>query len=330
MSPTSGDVRWDADCKESAKDAEGCVARIGDGAGWSEAELDLPALAVALEREGPFLAPVGDLRVLGIGFWSRVLETESGWIVRLARAEEAAQRHAYEARVLPLLAPHLTVAIPAPVSALAPSEVAPFGAIAYPALPGRAMSWSDMAEGDWRPLARQLGEELVRLHDISPPASAGLRVFEAGDFLELRAKVSEHLPARVSPAEWRTIDAWWEQFSADRSLREFELVPNHGDLWFGNLLVDEDRVSSIVDWEFVCLGDAAWELGSLRQNGDPFFEEAVAAYTARRELDRNWRHRAEQYWALRVFFGIQFAIDREDEAEWVDSLRKLREGPILG
>ncbi len=67
---------------------------------WEEAELDAGALAGALEREAPFLAPVGQLRVLGLGFWSRVLETESGWIVRLAWAEEAAARHAYETRVL--------------------------------------------------------------------------------------------------------------------------------------------------------------------------------------------------------------------------------------
>jgi aminoglycoside phosphotransferase (APT) family kinase protein len=300
------------------------------GSAWQESELDLDALADALEGEAPFLAPVGELRVLGIGFWSRVLETESGWIVRVARAEEAAARHAYEARVLPLLAPYLTVAIPRPVTALGRSGIAPFGAIAYPSLPGRLMLERETHEGDWRSLARQLGEQLARLHDVVLPPTAGLRVFEPGDFSELRVKVSEALGVRLTGAEWRTVDAWWEQFSADHSLREFDFVPNHGDLWWGNLLVNEGRVSGILDWEFVCLGDAAWELGTLRQNGDAFFEEAVAAYSARRQLDSNWRHRAEQYWALRVFFGIQFAIDREDEEEWGDSLRKLREGPILG
>ncbi|MGH2609348.1 MAG: phosphotransferase family protein, partial [Tepidiformaceae bacterium] len=284
----------------------------------------------ALEREAPFLAPVGELRVLGLGFWSRVLESESGWIVRLARAAEAAARHAYETRVLPLLAPHLTVAIPEPVIALGPSEVAPFGAIAYPSLPGRLMRGGETREGDWRSLALQLGDEVARLHNVSLPPSAPLRVFEPGDFSELRVKVSRPLRARLTAAEWRTVDAWWEQFTADRSLGEFDLVPNHGDLWWGNLLVEDGRLSGILDWEFVSLGDAAWELGTLRQNGAPFFEAAVAAYTARRELDSNWRHRADQWWALRVFFGIQFAIDRKDEAEWVDSLRKLRAGPILG
>jgi aminoglycoside phosphotransferase (APT) family kinase protein len=215
------------------------------------------------------------------------------------------------------------------VTALRPSEVAPYGAIAYPSLPGRLMRGSETREGDWRSLARQLGEEVARLHDIPLPASAGLRVFEPGDFADLRAKVSDHLPARLTPAEWRTVDAWWEQFTADPSLGEFDLVPNHGDLWWGNLLVDAGRLSGILDWEFVSLGDAACELGTLRQNGDAFFEEAVAAYSARRQLDRNWSHRAHQWWAISVFFGIQFAIDRADESEWVDSLRKLREGPIL-
>ena len=36
-----------------------------------------------------------------------------------------------------------------------------------------------------------------------------------------------------------------------------------------------------------------------------------------------------QLFAARVFYGVKFAIDRDDETEWLDSLAKLRAGPIL-
>lgn len=126
------------------------------------------------------------------------------------------------------------------------------------------------------------------------------------------------------------MDRWWERFVGDTSLCQWQPVLTHGDIWWGNLLVDGGRITGILDWEFLSLGDAAWDLGTMRQFGDAFYGEIVAEYLLHRPLDRDWEHRADQWWALRVFFGIQFAIDREEEAEWVDSLRKLREGPILG
>ncbi|MEX0781127.1 MAG: phosphotransferase [Dehalococcoidia bacterium] len=301
-------------------------------AGWEEAELDLLGLLAALEREAAFLAPIGELRVLGLGFYSRVLETESGWIVRVARTADAAYRHAYETRTLPALAPLLGVAIPEPVTALPPSEAAPFGAIAYRSLLGRVMVREETTEGNWQSLAQQLGQEVARLHDASLPreVTGGLHTFDPEDFADLRAQIAAPLRARLMAGEWEKVDAWWEQFRADPTLRTWENVLTHGDIWWGNLLVEGGRISGILDWEFLSVGDAAWDLGTMRQFGDAFYEAVVDEYCQHRQLDSNWRHRADQWWALRTFFGVQFAVEREDEGEWVDSLRKLREGPILG
>ncbi|MEX1103081.1 MAG: phosphotransferase [Dehalococcoidia bacterium] len=195
-------------------------------AGWEEAELDLAALADALGREAAFLAPVGELRVLGFGFYSRVLETESGWIVRVARTADAAYRHAYETRTLPALAPLLEVAIPEPVTALLPSEAAPFGAIAYRSLPGRVMRREETTEGNWQSLAQQLGQEVARLHDASlmGEVTAGLHTFDPDDFADLRAQIAAPLRARLTAGEWEKVDAWWEQFRADPTLRTWENV----------------------------------------------------------------------------------------------------------
>jgi aminoglycoside phosphotransferase (APT) family kinase protein len=113
-------------------------------------------------------------------------------------------------------------------------------------------------------------------------------------------------------------------------LLEWQPVLAHGDLWWGNLLVHDGRISAIVDWEFLSVGDAAWDLGTMRQFGGAFHAKIVEEYLRHRPLDASWQRRADQWWALRAFFGVEFAIEREDEEEWRDSLRKLREGPILG
>jgi aminoglycoside phosphotransferase (APT) family kinase protein len=285
-----------------------------------------------LEREAQFMAPVGEVRLLDYGFYSRVLETDGGWIVRVARTADAAERHERECRVLPALARNLPLAIPEPVSALRAGDAAPYGATAYRRLSGRAMTQAEAVEGEWRKLARQLGRELARLHDVklAPDVASEVPRFHMEDFAKLREVVSPGLRERLAFGEWAKVDAWWEQFMADRSLREWEPVLAHGDVWWGNLLVDDERISGMVDWEFLSHCDPAWELGTTQQFGDAFYPEVVAEYLHRRELDANWAHRADQWWALRTFFGVQFAIDREDEGEWVDSLRKLREGPILG
>jgi len=67
----------------------------------------------------------------------------------------------------------------------------------------------------------------------------------------------------------------------------------HGDLRFGNLLYDDDRLTALVDWEMVHLGDPVEDLGWVyRRIWTPErslpFEEFLAAYEheAARPVDR--------------------------------------------
>jgi hypothetical protein len=46
-------------------------------------------------------------------------------------------------------------------------------------------------------------------------------------------------------------------------------------------------------------------------------------------LGEDFHYRAQKYWELRDFDGIQLAIRFNDMPEFEDSLRKLRDGPIL-
>ena len=70
--------------------------------------------------------------------------------------------------------------------------------------------------------------------------------------------------------------------------------------------------------------------GSRSRWGKGFFLNALVAYrSASTRADPTLEPRARALFASRTFYGIAFAIRRNDEAEWQDSLRKLREGPVL-
>ena len=269
---------------------------------------------------------------MGLGFYSRVFATASGWIVRIARVEQAAERHERESRILPLVARHVPVAVPAPVRALDPGPSAPFGAFAYCALPGRLMTQQDVQGAGWERLAADLADALAALHrmPVGGARSLGAPGFDFYPFHELREAVTPGLRARLSPHEWARVVHWWKQFVTDASLREWTPAITHGDPWWGNMLVKDGHLSGLIDWEFLAVADPAWDLGSARQMGDSFHERLLAEYRARASLDEGAAQRMDQWWALRAFFGVRFAADRGDEQEWLDSLQKLREGPILG
>ena len=55
----------------------------------------------------------------------------------------------------------------------------------------------------------------------------------------------------------------------------------HGDASFSNLLVENDRVTSVLDWEAAHVGNAAEELAFLRPSVEPIvpWDDFIAAYT---------------------------------------------------
>jgi aminoglycoside phosphotransferase (APT) family kinase protein len=103
--------------------------------------------------------------------------------------------------------------------------------------------------------AAEIGAIAARLHTI-PAADMG-ELEDAGDPLDwMRRSLADHV--EVSPA----------LALAMRWLREHPVPAGptgvvHGDFRFGNLLLAPDRVSAVLDWERVHLGDPLEDLGWL-------------------------------------------------------------------
>jgi aminoglycoside phosphotransferase (APT) family kinase protein len=291
----------------------------------------LPAIAAALQRAFPGLTTVAPLSILGEGFSSRVVETPGGVVFRIPRTPEAGARYAREALLLPLLKPYLPVTIPEPHWFLAACDGFPHGVIGYPKLPGCSLDLPDLRDPSLHPAyAVQIAAVLLALHQI-PPASLPDPWHDP--YLTWQRQADTVLPVlkdRLKAGEYRRVAAWWGEFLADKTLRDYVPAVVHGDFWFGNLLAEDGRITGLVDFENLALGDPAVDFAALLYLGEDFYRQVLAAYLQQGgAVDPGFEHRLRAMWAVREFSGLDYAIRYDDPIELEDSLLKLRRGPIL-
>jgi aminoglycoside 2''-phosphotransferase len=282
-------------------------------------------LAEALARAFPDLR-VAPLRELATGFHSVAVETADGVVFRIPRQQGTANGHAMEHRVLPVLAERLPAPIPRPEWRIEPGDPDfPFGAIGYRKLAGRS------PESGSPELARDLGAFLTVLHAF-PLAEAEALGLQA--WLEPREspiwRRDQVLPALanlLTPGEFGRVTAWWDAVIEGGELERFQPVLRHGDPWYGNLLVDESgRLSGVLDWEGLEIGDPAADLAAQTYFGQPFVIAVLDHYG---RVDPAFDRRIELLAQLREFGGVRISLELGDQAELADSLGKLRAGPIL-
>jgi aminoglycoside 2''-phosphotransferase len=202
----------------------------------------------------------------------------------------------------------------------------PHGAIGYRKLAGAHPS------GPSQQLAAGVAEFLAALHSIPageipelPAAPPSLEGFEAA-----RRWVVPHLQKLLDPAEYRRVCEWWDELLADRAMLASQPVVRHGDPWYGNLLADEDgKLTAVLDWHGIALGDAAWDFAAQRELGRRFFDDVLRRYVEGRGEDSTLEHRALRLSEHREFGGVRLAAALGDEGELADAVRKLRAGPVL-
>jgi aminoglycoside phosphotransferase (APT) family kinase protein len=276
------------------------------------------------------------LRVLGAGFHSLVVETGDGVVFRVAKNREAMEGHAREAALLAALRARLPLVIPDPHWYTGPSALFPFGVIGYLKVPGMPLEPSRLMRADTSALAAALGAFLHALHFFPAPEAPALEVpgpeAQRGRLEQVRTTVLPPLRAALSAGEYRRVEQWWDRMLADPAMMPDPAMLCHGDLWYENVLVDPRRsvVTGVVDFEDANVGDPAQDFAALRYLGERFVAATIAAYrVAGGPLTPTFTHRLQRYWELREFGGIHFAVTHADEAEFADSLRKLRAGAIL-
>ncbi|MCB1691485.1 MAG: phosphotransferase [Pseudomonadales bacterium] len=128
-------------------------------------------------------------------------------------------------------------------------------------------------------LVRDMIETLGRIHDVDTVLL---------DFLptpsEWVARMVDYAGQLTDPATARLAGLVRETWPASPPAHPVLL---HGDYWPGNLLVQQDRLAGVIDWEDAALGDPLWDLSVLRLDmlwkfGPDAMEHVTRCYRERR------------------------------------------------
>jgi aminoglycoside phosphotransferase (APT) family kinase protein len=298
--------------------------------------IDLDQIGRSLRETFHDLGGIEPLRVLGSGFSSVAVETAGGIVFRIAQVAAAGARYMKEWQHLGVLKSYLPVAIPQPKWYHAGSSNFPNGVIGYKKLPGVPLEPDNLRTlAEAKQVAEQIAEIILALHRV-PPSMVPVRDdFDARrrEWLAQRDIVLPALRTALEPNEYRAVADWWDEFLVDDIMRDYQPVLQHGDLWFGNMLVEESQSTQIiglVDFENLAVGDPTLDFVPQLYLGQDFFDLVVTAYqVAGGVVDVNFDHRLHSLWTVREFSGLQFTFEQNDAEEFADSIAKIRKGPIL-
>lgn len=177
--------------------------------------------------------------------------------VRLPRIAWAAGQAAKETRWLPKLAPHLPLAVPVPLALGRPGEGYPFDWSVYEWLPGEDANGT---VADLDQAAVDLAGFVTALQNVD---TAGAHPRPAGGGGGPLAQHDEHVRQSVAQLADRVdgkaiLRSWQESLQAP--VWDGPQVWVHGDLLPGNLLMVDGRLSAVIDFGGLNVGDPACDL----------------------------------------------------------------------
>ncbi len=222
-----------------------------------EVETDVELVRRLLADQFPQWAELPIRPVDSYGTDHDIYRLGDDFAARLPRIEWATGQATREAQWLPKLAPHLPLGVPVQLARGQPAERYPFEWSVYEWLPG------ENANGTIDDLERAAV-------DLAAFVTA-LRTIDASD-AHRRGRGSRGAPlAEVDEVVRRSIDELGDRIDADAALGSWaesvsapawdgDEVWVHGDLLPGNLLVVDGRLSAVIDWGGLNVGDPACDL----------------------------------------------------------------------
>jgi aminoglycoside phosphotransferase (APT) family kinase protein len=256
-----------------------------------EVETDEAVVRRLLEEQFPQWARLPIERVPSSGTDNALYRLGPDLVVRLPRIHWAAGAIDKELRWLPQLARRLPVSIPVVLAKGEPAESFPWTWGIYSWLEGENPRL-DGAAGDGAAHARDLAAFVTAVQALDladgPPARRGRPLREAQDE-PVRAALAELRPLGLIDVD--AAEAAWDEALAALPWTGSP-VWVHGDLLAGNVLLCDDRVSGVIDWSGVGIGDPACDLmvawNLLSPDGRELFRRAVRADEAMWARGRGW------------------------------------------
>lgn len=249
------------------------------------------------------------------GWDNRTFRLGEGMTVRLPSSTHYVEQVKKEQHWLPILAPQLPLPIPLPLAMGQPDETYPWPWSVYTWLPGEPASRERIADLDDFALA--LAGFLNAMQNAGaaggpPPGphnffrGAPLAVYD-GETRQALAALDGRIDTEAATQVWdAALSTSWQQGP----------VWFHGDIAYGNLLVENGRLCAVIDFGTSGVGDPACDLAIAWH----LFEgKSREVFHATRPLDEaTWaRGRGWTLWkAMIVAAGMSGAAPRDVEASW--------------
>lgn len=277
--------------------------------------LDAALAARLVASQFPQWADLPIRPVAQSGWDNRTFRLGEEMSVRLPSAARYAPQVELEHRWLPELAARLPLPIPAPVARGAPGEGYPW--------PWSVRRWIEgetvlaRPVGDLRRFVTDLAGFLAALQGIDARGGpeAGTRSFHRGGRLAVYDdQTRQALAALAGRIDIAAATAVWE--AALSTAWDAAPVWVHGDIAAGNLLAREGRLSAVIDFGCMAVGDPACDLAIAWTLLDA---EGRAAFRAALPLDAGtWaRGRGWALWkALILASGVSSGLKAEVAVAW--------------
>ena len=263
-----------------------------------EHDIDLPLVRRLLAAQFPQWVglPIGPVPSAGTD--NAIYRLGDDKAVRLPRVPRAVPQVGKEHRWLPRLAPHLPLAIPTPVGKGRPAEGYPWAWSVYRWLDGETATTAHGADSS--DTAAALAEFVVALQRIDP---SGAPSFGEDNFFRGAPLALRDGPTRRAIEALRGIldaDAATAAWEAALGVAELTSAPVwvHGDLVPGNLLFERGRLSGVIDFGGLGVGDPAYD---AMAGWTLFSGESRAIYRAALGAD-------EEAWARGRGWALSFGL----------------------
>ena len=222
-----------------------------------ELDIDKALVTRLIAAQFPQWSDLPVVKVPSAGTDHAIYRLADDLVVRLPRIPGAADQVETEQRWLPHLAPHLPLQVPVPLGRGVPGQGFPMPWSVYAWLDGE--NAFDRPIIDLREAAIELGGFVAALRRID--ATGGPQSFRGGPVstsgYDVRAPIRDLGADGTIDAEAAT--AAWEQVLA---IPQWAGTPRwlHGDLMPGNLLTRDGRLTGVIDFGVLGIGDPACDL----------------------------------------------------------------------
>ena len=257
----------------------------------------------------------GPFRALASGFRSDVLESASGFVIRLGRTPANGNTFSTEKRVMDAVRGQIDVAVPRPTLVEDRLPEFPHGVMVYPKLSGASPTSASRA------LAGSAASVLRQLHALQTHDPLPVRAVDA----EGLAAFTRTTGPRLTEAQRKTVARWradLERFLARNPTRC--LV--HGDFWHANWLASGDgrTLTGLVDFERAGSGLIQEDLAPPRYLGERFRIAVIDGYCDGTARDRALLlEQTRMFDVLRELRGLDWALRNPDAGELDDAVEKV-------